>query len=42
MKKYPIEFFEWKWYENDKNEKKQGESKLKDLIFEIPLNKKKL
>jgi putative ribosome biogenesis GTPase RsgA len=41
MKKYPIELFEWEWYENDKKEKKQRENKLKDFIFEIPLDKKK-
>jgi hypothetical protein len=39
MKKYIIELFEWERYENDKKEKKR-ESKLKDFIFEIPLNKK--
>jgi hypothetical protein len=39
MKKYPIELFEWEWYENDKKEKKQRENKLKDFIFEVPLNK---
>ena len=41
MKKYPIELFEWEWYENDKKEKKQRENKLKNFIFEIPLNQKK-